>query len=141
MKALIEYENEVSTQLKKSLTHLEYSYQKIQNLNQSVEEMDEATLEAWEAFAARFARTADIFFMKYMKLKVKIEDPGFNGTFRDYLNQAEKINLVNNTQSWMEIRELRNISAHEYSENNLTEIFTKLKNYTPLLLDIRKLIA
>lgn len=131
---------DIESHLKKSLHHLEYSYNKVIKLSINVDEMDEEVLETWESFASRFARTSDIFLMKYLKAKIKQSDPGFHGTFRDYLNEAEKIKLIDEASIWMNIREIRNISAHDYSESNLQQIFETLKKLAPILLNVKKLL-
>ena len=140
MEKLNRYLQDTIHQLQKSLVHLEYSYNKILKLTSEVDSMDEEILETWESFASRFARASDIFLMRFIKAKVRLDDPGFNGTFRDYLNQAEKIGLIQDVMIWMKIRELRNISAHEYSESNLEFIFNSLKELAPEILKVKNLI-
>jgi len=69
----------------------------------------------------------DIFLTKYIKLKVLINDPGFDGTLRDYLNHAEKMRILNEPEKWMALRELRNIQAHDYTEDDLERFLTSLE--------------
>ena len=66
-----------------------------------------------------------------------IQDPGFTGSFRDFLNQAEKLHLVDDVELWMSIRELRNISAHDYTDKDLTLFFKRLQQETPLLIALK----
>lgn len=126
--------------LTKALEHLAYSYNKVIKLSENVVELSEESLETWESFAARFSRVSDMFLTRYLHTVILINDPGFTGTLRDYLNQAEKLNLIDNTDSWMAIRELRNISAHDYSEKDLSAFFIRLKKECPRLLAIKQLI-
>lgn len=128
---------EQKAKLIKALEHLAYSYKKIINLPEKPEQLNEETLETWESFAARFGRVADIFLMKYLRALILMQDPGFNGSLRDFLNQAEKLNIIENTEVWMAIRELRNISAHEYTDKDLCEFFIRLKKEAPRLLAIK----
>ena len=137
MEKIEKYLIEVEKQLEKAIVHLEYSYNKIVKLPTAIDAMDEEILETWESFSARFSRVADIFLVKYIKAKVKIDDPGFIGTFRDFLNQAEKLLLIEDLKIWLKIRELRNIAAHEYSESNLEVFFQQLKTLAPKLITIR----
>lgn len=127
--------------LLKAIKHLEYSYQKIMALPESPDELDEESLETWESFAARFGRVADIFLMKYARAIVLREDPGFTGTLRDFVSQAEKIGLIQDADKWMAIRELRNISAHEYTEKDLAHFFRRLKQEAPLLISIKSKVS
>lgn len=101
--------------LKKASAHLEYSLIKSQTLPKDIEENSEEDLEVWESLTARFARVIDIFLTKFLKVAIKGQDPIFDGTLRDYLNLAEKMHLINNVDHWLSLRELRNIQAHDYT--------------------------
>lgn len=131
----LEYQKQ---KLLKALAHLEYSYKKILSLPESPDLLNEETLETWESFSTRFARVTDVFLTKFLRAYVLQQDPGFSGSLRDFVNQAEKLGLVDNTISWMSIRELRNISAHEYTDKDLAMFFKRLKQETPLLLSIKE---
>ncbi|MBS0349949.1 MAG: nucleotidyltransferase substrate binding protein [Proteobacteria bacterium] len=124
--------------LLKAIRHLEYSYNKIKTLPNNVSTLDDETLETWESFSARFARVAEIFLTRYLRSYVLAADPGFEGTLRDFVNQGEKLGLIDDARVWMGIRELRNISSHDYSETDLTHFFIRLKNEAPRLLSIRE---
>lgn len=107
--------------LLKSIAHLEYSQKKARKLPFHLAQLDEESLEIWESFSARFSWVADLFLSKYLRLYVESQEPGFRGTFIDYLNQAEKIGLVQQTELWIEIRKLCNLTAHEYNEEAFDE--------------------
>ncbi len=123
--------------LEKALEHLDYSYRKIQSLPENPTLLDEETLETWESFAARFLRVADIFMTKYIRAVVLSNDPGFTGSLRDFVNQGEKLGLIDDANTWMAIRELRNITAHDYTEEDLSAFFQRLKKECPRLLEIK----
>lgn len=127
--------------LLKALDYLEYSYNKVLSLSTKVEQLDPESLEIWESFAARFSRVSDIFLSRYLRTRVLLNDPGFAGTLRDFLNQAEKMGILERAEDWMGIRELRNITAHDYSEEDLGQFFHILRQEYPKLLAIRKLLA
>lgn len=127
-------------QLLKSLVHLEYSTKKIQSLGANQENLDEEALETREGFMARFARTCDVFLTKYIRTKILIEDPGYNGTFRDHLNQAEKLGLIKNADTWLEIRALRNQQAHEYSDERLSDLFENAYKHAPTLIALKSIL-
>ena len=132
-----EYLKKVKDDLLKSISHLDYSYNKVTHLSGSLDALNEEELETWESFVARFSRVADIFLMKYLKAVVKSGDPGFDGTLRDYLHQGEKLGLIADSQYWLNIRELRNIAAHEYAAENLGHFFLRLRAECPKLLSIK----
>lgn len=135
-----EYLEQEKSRLLKAIKHLEYSYNKVQTLSEYTEQLDEVSMEIWESFAARFDRVADMFMMRYLRACVLQQDVGFVGSFRDFLNQAEKINLIEDAETWMAIRGLRNIAAHEYTDKDLAEFFKRLKKEAPLLLSLRAVL-
>ncbi len=122
------------TKIVKSLKYLDYSYKRTLSMPLNPSQMSDSELEAWDGFASRFARTSDIFLSKYVKAYVLKDDPAFDGGFVDQLNRAEKLGLIDSVQTWMEIRELRNATVHEYSDQDLEKIFEKFRKFTPLLL-------
>jgi hypothetical protein len=133
--SLADLETKYLRQLGKAIKHLEYSQKKVRTLPKRLLDNDEESLETWESFAARFSRVVDIFLTKYIKLKVKENDPGFDGTLRDFLNHAEKMKLISDVDRWMSTRELRNIQAHDYTEEQLESFLTALQNETEFVLN------
>jgi len=124
----------------KAINHLEYSFNKVQKLPSNPDELDEESLETWESFSSRFARSIDLFTSKYIQSFVKLDDPGFEGSLRDYVNQAEKLGLVDSANNWMEARGLRNITAHEYKNTMLKKFFEDLLKFTPQILSLKSKI-
>jgi hypothetical protein len=84
----------------KSLDHLTYSFEKAQKMSPGPD-LEDDELETWESFAARLSRSVDLFLTKYIRLRIKKEDPGFDGSLRDYCNLAEKLGLIESADSWM----------------------------------------
>ena len=140
MNKLNQLYQEQKIKLLKAIDHLEYSYRKIIQLPITLESLDEEMLETWESFAARFSRVSDIFLTKYIRASVLLNDPGYSGSLRDFLDQAEKLGLLEDVNSWMGIRELRNISAHEYTEKDLSIFFERIKQEAPRLINIKSIL-
>ena len=132
--------NEYKTSLLKALGYLKYSYKKVQSLSMDMEDADPELLETWESFVARFARATDIFLMKYIRARAKLDDPAFEGSFIDHLNRAEKLDLIEDAHLWLEIRKIRNQATHEYTPQELSPYLTKIKELTPTVLAIEKVI-
>ncbi len=90
-------------------------------------------LDRFEAFTSRFARLSDIVIQKMFRLidDIDLED---SGTVRDRINRAEKKNLIENADIFIQIRIVRNDIAHEYNAENLKDIFKKVLELTPYLL-------
>jgi hypothetical protein len=127
--------------LQKSLKHLAYSFAKVQKLPTAVNDNDEEALETWESFSSRFARAADIFLTKYVRAVVLREDPGFQGSLRDFVNQGEKLGFVDDARAWMDIREFRNVAAHDYTEEELAAFFKSLLAQTPRILKLQGILG
>ena len=123
--------------LDKAIAHLAYSYKKIQNLPSNPDILDEESMETWESFASRFTRVADMFLIRHLRTQIMNSDPGFSGSMRDFVNQGEKLGLLDDANAWMNIRELRNVAAHDYSETELAYFFERLKQECPKLLAIK----
>jgi hypothetical protein len=119
------------------IKHLEYSYNKVLKLSADMSTLSSEDLETWEGLISRFGRVADIYLSKYLRAKILFADPAFRGTFRDHLNQAEKMSLISSAEKWMEIRELRNTSVHEYSKSKIPKIFESVRVNTPLLIQLK----
>lgn len=124
--------------LQKSCARLEQAYRKCQSLPLQPD-MDDLTLEAFEGLTARFARTADLFLNRYLRVAILDQDPAFRGTFKDMLNQAEKQGLIQDVAVWMGIRELRNRIAYEYEEDGLSDLFAAVLAEAPRLLGVVRL--
>lgn len=132
---------EYQRKLQKALGHFKYSYTKILNLPMDARKLDEEMMETWEGFSARFCRLAELYMAKYLRARIFQNDPAFDGSFRDMLDLAEKLRQIDSADVWFKIRELRNMAAHDYTEEELTEYFKKLLQYSPFLLDIEKKIS
>lgn len=124
----------------KALKHLDYSYQKIKILPTSLAQLDEEGLETWESFSARFSRVVDLFLTKYVKAFVLKNDPGFEGSLRDFVNQGEKLGIIDNAEKWIQLREVRNITVHEYADEDLAIFFNQIKTEAPHLLKLKDIL-
>lgn len=94
--------------------------------------------DAFEALAGRFARLCDLLLKRVFRSldAVELED---EGTVLDALNRAEKRGVVPSAGWFREVRELRNVIAHEYAEEDLHQLFGAIRNRVPGLLEtVRK---
>lgn len=123
--------------LLKALAHLEYSYNKINDRKISSSARDEESLEIWESFTSRFSRVIDLFLTKYLRTYVLLNDVGFEGSLRDFVNQAEKLHLIQDARLWMSYRAYRNIAAHEYNNADLTRFLQSILDATKSVIQIK----
>jgi hypothetical protein len=127
--------------LERALKHLEYSAQKTSNLSTDVANLSEQELSDWEGFTLRFSRVSEIFLQRYMRTWILARDPGFSGSFRDFLNAAHKHGLIDSIEPWMKIREMRNRMAHEYEDSRLQILFEEVRLRASALLTIKDILS
>ena len=123
--------------LLRALAHLDYSHSRVGALGTDVAKLSEQELADWESYTARFARASEIFLQRYLRTWISIRDPGFSGSFRDYLNTACKLGLIEATEPWLAIREMRNKMSHEYEDTRLQTLFEQVRDRAPLVLQLR----
>lgn len=82
---------------------------------ESLESSDEHS-EMLDAFVSRYGRLQDTLGDKLLPamLRAALEK---TGTQLDNLFRAEKLGWIESTQTWIELRELRNRLVHEYMES------------------------
>lgn len=136
MNHIINLINDEKKQLLKALKHLDYSYNKINKFSAHVDSDDDENLEIWESFSARFSRVVDIFLSKFVRSYILYNDPGFKGSLRDHINTAEKLSLIDDSNWWLGLRELRNIAAHEYNNDDIAQFYSRLYYECPRLLQL-----
>jgi hypothetical protein len=130
----------IAEDLTTALGHLEYSFKKAGRILKQPS-LSEDDLEALEGFGSRFARASDIVVQKLLKLKVLEKDPGFRGGVIDVLNQSEKFGWISSAREWTRIRELRNVTAHEYSETEARELYAEILLLAQTVLTTRSLLS
>jgi len=88
----------------------------------------------FEALTSRFARLADIVIQKLFRGidRALLEQPG---SLVDAIHRAEKRELCD-ARKMREIRELRNVIAHEYSTDDLQDLFQQVYQLTDDLIEI-----
>lgn len=82
-------------------------------------------LEPYDALSDRFVRAVEIsikFFRTYERYKEVIPSE----TYRDLLNRMEKYGLINSTELWIEMRDVRNRIVHDYLPEQIKELYDLL---------------
>ena len=128
--------NKFVAQLQKSQQHLNYSFLKVQKLPMLTDATPDDEMETWESFAARFARTSDLYISRVLRRVILTKDPAFRGSVIDLLNQAEKFAWIESAEVWRRIRALRNVAAHEYVMDDLQALYSELIRLTPFILKV-----
>ena len=90
-------------------------------------------LESFDSLTSKFARTSDIFTQKILRTIFFILREN-TITFIDKVNLAEKLCLITSADDLIEIRDLRNLIAHEYIPENIIGLFQDIFNLSESLL-------
>ena len=130
-KLLISQMEEYLALLDKSVVALRYSYKKCSAIKEE-SAYDLEQQESFEALTSRFARTSDILTQKVFKtLFILLQEN--TKTIIDVANFLEKLEIVENSDDLLNIREIRNQIAHEYVESDIKALFHDVLRYVPLL--------
>ena len=126
--------------LGKTLGHLDYSHRKAIGLLEKAN-LGEDELEGLDGFAFRFSRASDLAIRQLLRFKVLEKDPAFRGGPIDTLNEAEKYGWIRSASDWARIRELRNVTVHEYGEAELRVLYAELVRLAPTVLELKALLS
>jgi len=99
------------------------------------EKYTENEFDSFETLTSRFARTIDILVNKLFRCIDAVEFES-EGTMIDVINRAHKRNLFESIDQIRLLKELRNEIAHEYVQDELISLFTKVFDSIPDLLII-----
>lgn len=115
----------------KHVTRMESAYNKMKPFfpltNLSYPILTEDQIEHIDQYVYRFTKLQDTIGERFMKNFIQIlqENTG-NQAFIDILNRFEKIGMLQSVDTWLELRELRNILSHQYDDN--PELMSSLLN-------------
>ena len=119
-------------ELTQSRRHLDYSFQQVATVPGNLEDIDENQLESIEAFSSRFARTVDLVVNKVLRTLDRVELLP-EGTLIDVVNRAEKRGFISRAADLREMKDVRNIIAHDYAGAKMAEIFVYCREQKPVL--------
>ncbi len=91
----------------------------------------EAQLESAEAFTSRFARCVGLLVAKVLRSLDRAELKA-EGTLLDVLNRAEKRGFIARAADLREMKDVRNIIAHDYAGARLAEVFAYCRQQKPI---------
>lgn len=112
--------------------HLDYSFQQVVGLPDTLAGATESQLESAEAFTGRLARTVDLLVNKVLRSLDRVELRS-DGTLLDVINRAEKRGFVGRAQELREMKDVRNMIAHDYAGAKAAEIFAYCREQKPVL--------
>jgi len=107
-----------------SLKSFQHSLQKCREIGIKESYTFEET-EALDSLTSKFARISDIFTQKVLRSIFLLLHEGTSNLI-DLANRAEKLNVINNADALLLVRDIRNQISHEYEDDNLNTIYSKI---------------
>ncbi len=111
--------------------HLDYSFQQVAGLPDGLKGATERQLESAEAFTGRFARSVDLLVNKVLRSLNRVElNP--DGTLLDIIHHAEKRGIIERADELREMKDVRNMIAHDYAGSKVAEILAYCREQKPV---------
>ena len=119
--------------LQQSVNTLLLSVEKCENIgkkeNYSFEEM-----ESFDSLTSKFNRTSDLYTQKVLRtIWALLHEPFV--PFIDLLNKSERLQIIDEAESLLAIRDLRNQIAHEYIPEAITGLIPEVIGYCQALIN------
>lgn len=119
-------------ELERARGHWDYSFRQVRALPDDLRDATAAQLESVEAFSSRFARAVDLLVNKVLRSLDRIElFP--EGTLLDVVHRAEKRGFINPAEELREMKDVRNVIAHDYAGAKAAEVFAYCREQKPEL--------
>ena len=110
--------------------HLDFSHQQVAGLPDTLVGATEPQLESVEAFTSRFARAVDLLVNKVLRGLDRVELKS-QGTLLDTVNRAEQRGFIVRADNLREMKDVRNMIAHDYAGTKAAEIFVYCREQKP----------
>lgn len=141
--------NENYELLLQSVKTLKRSHDKVQKIGLK-ESYTFEEQESLDSLTSKFSRSSDIYTQKVLRsLWAILHEPHL--PFIDFVNRAEKLEIIDSANDLLEIRDLRNQIAHEYLPDAINDLIPEVLSFTLALeqniqattafLEKRKLLA
>ena len=89
-------------------------------------------MESIDSLTSKFSRTSDIFTQKVLRgVWALLHEP--YEPYIDFMNKAEKLNVIHSADELLKIRDLRNQIAHEYLPEAIGELMLDVIEMYPSL--------
>ncbi|MGB7403223.1 MAG: hypothetical protein WA916_11605 [Arcobacter sp.] len=120
--------------LEKQLMWIEVSFKECEKIGikkeYSIEEFGK-----FETLCSRYSRGIDFLIRKIFRTLDEYEFEN-QGTLVDVVNNAHKRGLFEDIDELRTMKDVRNTIAHEYIEDNLTDVFEEVLEYSEKLISI-----
>lgn len=142
----------ILTECDKHLKRMHYAFGKVSHLfpltKERVSKLNEEEISYFDQSIYRFAKLQDAIGQKLFKAVLLLLDEDVaNKAAIDIFNRLEQLEIIENYESWKELRDLRNELAHEYEEDEnetaekLNTLFEKKTDLEKYLNDIHNYLS
>lgn len=125
----------------KHLKWMNNSHEKIKHLFPlnitSYNQLSENIIPVIDQFVYRFTKLQDTIGSRLFNIILLLlaEDPK-KMSFIDILNRLEQLNIIDSKESWLKLRNLRNLASHEYNDEENTDILNQLFNNSIIIQEV-----
>ncbi|MBW8331902.1 MAG: hypothetical protein K0M40_07770 [Prolixibacteraceae bacterium] len=109
--------------------------------------LDDAQIGSIDQLVFRFTKLQDeLVTNTFRYVLVYLQEDILDKPFRDILNRLERLNIIDSSDTWLALRELRNDLAHEYpvmleeTIDKLNLLFVQLPVLENILITIERLV-
>ena len=103
-------------------------------------ELSEEEWDQLEALASRYARLTDILIHRMLR-SLDLYEFSEPGSILDAANRSVKRGFIESVDVLREFKDLRNEIVHEYSLDNLDELYAEIYRKVPSLLEFKRRIG
>lgn len=143
-------QDKVINECEKHLQRLQYAKNELKTLfpltQKSYENLTQENIQAIDQFIYRFSKLQDTVGEKLIKMVFTLYEENIEKfTFIDILNRLEKAELLS-TQTWKELRDIRNELSHNYDDNPLessvilNKVFEKEESLETIYQNIKSIL-
>lgn len=119
-------------ELAQARRQLDFSFDQVRALPEHLQGATPEQLVRVEAFCSRFARTVDLLVTKVLRGLDRVELLP-EASLLDVIHRAEKRGLITAVTALREMKDIRNIIAHDYAGARAAEIFAYCREQKPVL--------
>ena len=126
-------QDKIIKECEKHLQRLKYAKSKLKDIfpltGQSYQDLSQEDIQVIDQFIYRFSKLQDTIGEKLIKIVFSLYEENIEKfTFIDILNRLEKADILT-TQSWRELRDIRNELSHNYEDEPLQSSIVLNKVY------------
>lgn len=96
--------------------------------------LSEESIESLDQYIFRYIKMQDAMGERLFRQMLDLlEEPARSQPFLDKLNRLEQLGAINSKESWLKLRNLRNLLTHEYEDDavSMSQVINQVYNAFP----------